>query len=300
MKRDKSKKIKKYRIILLGEAGVGKTSLLNRYAQRKFSSQTTTTVGVDRVSIEVRVPKTTTTKDGNNNNNNNNQEDGSETIQLEVLDTSGCYKFGSLIKSYIGTVDAALLIYDITQKESFACLPLWNEMVNTGCEGRVDRPLVKLLVGNKRDLGANYREVQSRNAKNYADFEGMSAIEVSAKEYTTEGEDVFSRVVKQLMKRTIPTTKTTTATTTTTQPKQHSNLIKLSRFETSFQHRVEREGLWERFNSLLGNRSKNKNCVKNVILCGSEQQQQQRPRARTCSSVSNYVLNDYVTSLINY
>ena len=98
MKRDKSKKITKYRIILLGEAGVGKTSLLNRYSQRKFSSQTTTTVGVDRVSIEVRVPKATTTKDGNHNN----QEDVTETIQLEVLDTSGCYKFGSLIQSYIG------------------------------------------------------------------------------------------------------------------------------------------------------------------------------------------------------
>ena len=196
---------------------------------------------------------------------------------------------------YTGTVDAALLIYDITQKESFACLPLWNEMVNTGCEGRMERPLVKLLVGNKRDLGAKYREVQSRNAKNYADFEGMSAIEVSAKEYTAEGEDIFSRVVKQLMKRTIPTT----TRTTTTQPKQQSNVIKLSGFETSFQH-VEREGIWERFNSLLGNRSKNKNCVKSVVLYGNEQQQQHRPRARTCSSVSNYVLNDYVTSLINY
>jgi len=159
-----------YKVIILGEAGVGKTSLIRRYTQGTFSSQTTTTVGVDRIPLQIQVDD--------------------ETLDFQALDTAGCFAFHTLIKSYINTIDAVIFVYDLTDKESFACLP-WNSIINRSR----GRELVKILVGNKNDL-VLHREVQFKNAKNYAEFEGMVAMEVSAKEDASR--NVFESVAREL------------------------------------------------------------------------------------------------------
>jgi len=160
-----------YRVIMLGEAGVGKTSLMRRCTNGTFSPKTTTTIGVNRVPISVEV--------------------GEHMMDFEVLDTAGCFAFHTLIKSYINNLDAVIFVYDLTDKESFACLPLWNSIINH----TQNKKLVKLLVGNKNDL-VLHREVQFKNAKNYADFEEMTSLEVSAKE--EESENIFQYLAKDL------------------------------------------------------------------------------------------------------
>jgi len=160
-----------YKVIMLGEAGVGKSSLIRRCTLGTFSPQTTTTIGVNRVPTTVEV--------------------GDHIMDFEVLDTAGCFAFHTLIKSYINNLDAVIFVYDLTDKESFACLPLWNSIINR----TQSKALVKLLVGNKSDL-VLHREVQFKNAKNYADFEGMLSLEVSAKE--EESDNIFQYLAKEL------------------------------------------------------------------------------------------------------
>jgi len=113
---------------MLGEAGVGKTSLIRTCTNGTFSPKTTTTIGVNRVPTSVEV--------------------GEHMMDFEVLDTAGCFAFHTLIKSYINNLDAVIFVYDLTDKESFACLPLWNSIINR----TQNKKLVKLLVGNKNDL----------------------------------------------------------------------------------------------------------------------------------------------------
>jgi len=164
---------KSFKVIVLGEAGVGKSSLIRRYTRGYFSSQTTTTVGVDRVPIKVAIDN--------------------DLIDFQVLDAAGCFAFHGLIKSYVNNVDAVIFVYDVTNKETFACLPLWNSIMRNS---RNKDNLVQILVGNKRDL-APQREVNFKNAKHYADFEGMVAMEVSVKE--AKGVDlVFQSVAREL------------------------------------------------------------------------------------------------------
>jgi len=163
-----------YKVIVLGEAGVGKSSLIRRCTTGNFSPRTTTTIGVNRISTTIEV-------------------EPESSIDFEILDTAGCFAFHTLIKSYITNLDAVIFVYDLTDKESFACLPLWNSIINKTQE----KKLVKVLVGNKNDL-VLHREVQFKNAKNYADFEGMVSFEVSAK--TEESDDVFRYLAKELKK----------------------------------------------------------------------------------------------------
>lgn len=163
-----------YKIIVLGEAGVGKSSLLRRYTQGTFSSRTTTTVGVDRVPASIYVDN--------------------EELQFQVLDTSGSIGFRGLINSYMTNVDAVVFMYDISNKESFASLPLWTTLLKSSA---TPNNLTKILVGNKRDLATDRRQVKFKNAKNYAEFEGMISMEISVKE--EESVDlVFQCIAREL------------------------------------------------------------------------------------------------------
>ncbi|XP_065675626.1 ras-related protein Rab-31 isoform X2 [Hydra vulgaris] len=167
-----SQEKKSFNVVVLGEPGVGKSSLVRRYVLGTFLSRTTTTVGVNRVPVCVNINK--------------------ETFDFNILDTAGCFGFHGLIKSYMPNVDAVIFVYDLTNKETFASLPLWNSIIkNSGKQG-----ITKVLVGNKKDL-SEHREVLFKNAKNYAEFEGMVAIEISVKE--EDGVDlVFDCVAREL------------------------------------------------------------------------------------------------------
>ncbi|XP_066913589.1 ras-related protein Rab-30-like [Clytia hemisphaerica] len=170
-----------YKIMVIGESGVGKSSLIRRLLLGSFSSCTSTTVGVDRKITRF------------------NLGDGEETVQLQLLDAAGSYKFKGILKSYMSSIDAIVFMYDISKKETFACLPMWTNLLNGA---NTKRNLTKVLVGNKLDLP---REVKTKNAVNYGDFEGMIPMETSVK----NGESVdlvFKRIVAELkMRKQFPT-----------------------------------------------------------------------------------------------
>lgn len=118
----------KYKIVFLGDQGVGKTSLITRFMYDTFDSHYAATIGIDFLS------KTMYLDD--------------KTIRLQLWDTAGQERFRSLIPSYIRDSNVAIIVYDITNKESFNDVQKWFDYIR---EERGSDVLI-VLVGNKSDL----------------------------------------------------------------------------------------------------------------------------------------------------
>jgi len=148
------------RIALVGDCNVGKTTIIRRFMQNRVQENTVMTIGVDKHEKIHRF--------------------GGETFHLTILDMSGCYQFQSVIGGYLNCVDAVIFVFDVTDKESFVTLPYWSAVFENNSNCR-QRNVSKILVGNKKDLPTSWREVLSKTARNYANFEEMVYLEVSAK-----------------------------------------------------------------------------------------------------------------------
>ena len=144
------------KVIFVGEAGAGKTNLINVSAGYKFNSATLTTRNCSFV------PKTI-----NLNNTNYN---------LNIWDTIGQEKFHSLTKIFLKESDIAILVYDITNKKSFDSLPYWKGLID---EQLGQKPIYG-IVGNKMDLYER-EEVDKSDLIDYADKIGAKYLLTSAK-----------------------------------------------------------------------------------------------------------------------
>jgi Ras-related protein Rab-8A len=116
----------RYKIIVLGESNVGKTCLLHRYKEDVFKQSMMSTVGIDTVSKRIVL-------DGKN-------------ILLSIWDTAGQERFQSITKSYYRNADGILLVFDLSDENTFALVDRWVSRISEETE---DIPL--FLVGNKRD-----------------------------------------------------------------------------------------------------------------------------------------------------
>ena len=118
----------KYKFVFLGDQGVGKTSIITRFMYDKFDSAYQATIGIDFLS------KTMYLED--------------RTVRLQLWDTAGQERFRSLIPSYIRDSSVAVVVYDITSRQSFDTVNKWIDDVR---QERGDEVIVA-LVGNKSDL----------------------------------------------------------------------------------------------------------------------------------------------------
>ena len=145
-----------FKIIFLGDQYVGKSSILNRFYQDKFEENYQATIGLDFHSKNVII-------NGNN-------------VRLLLYDTAGQEKFKSLIPMYIRDANIILVVYDITNKDSFTHTEHW---VNETKDLKRDDAIF-VLVGNKLDLDEN-RVVTKKEAEDFATEQGFLFHEVSAK-----------------------------------------------------------------------------------------------------------------------
>eukprot|EP00915_Cephaloidophora_sp_WS-2016_P008693 GHVH01012119.1.p1 GENE.GHVH01012119.1~~GHVH01012119.1.p1 ORF type:complete len:198 (-),score=23.24 GHVH01012119.1:64-657(-) len=147
--------INKYKLVFLGEQAVGKTSIITRFMYETFDSCYQATIGIDFLS------KTLYMED--------------RTVRLQLWDTAGQERFRSLIPSYIRDSSAAVIVYDVTNRESFENTKQWIDDV------RAERgdDVVLALVGNKIDL--DNREVSSEEGEARAKEHGLLFVETSAK-----------------------------------------------------------------------------------------------------------------------
>ena len=148
--------VQHFKLIFLGDQYVGKSSILNRFYQDKFEPDYQATIGLDFHSKNVNI--------------------GGNTVRLLLYDTAGQEKFKSLIPMYIRDANIILVVYDITNKDSFIHTDHWvNETKDLKREDAIF-----VLVGNKIDLEEN-RVVSSKEAEDFATQKGFLFFEVSAK-----------------------------------------------------------------------------------------------------------------------
>lgn len=148
--------IENYKIVILGDQFVGKTSILNKFKYENSEEKYTPTVGIDFITKNVYL------------------ED--KTIRLIMWDTAGSERFKSLIPSYIKNACAIILTYDITCKSSFISLEKWL----TDIKDKVPSTAYIIIAGNKLDMD-NKRQVSTDEIKAFADSKGLKFVETSAK-----------------------------------------------------------------------------------------------------------------------
>lgn len=162
-----------FKVLLIGDSSVGKTSVLLRYVDDKFNAEFQTTIGVDfKVS--------TFLMNGKN-------------IKLQLWDTAGQDRFKTIVASYYRGAHGILLMYDITNQTSFQNVQRWYDEA----QNYLQKSVPKLLIGNKADL-AGQRTVRMEDATALADRIGVEYIETSAKN-STNVKSAFEMLTRNIM-----------------------------------------------------------------------------------------------------
>jgi len=167
-----------FKILIIGDSGVGKSALLVRFADDAFTESYISTIGVD---FKIR----TLDIDG-------------KSVKLQIWDTAGQEKFRTITSSYYRGAHGIIVCYDVTDAASFNHVRDWLSEIERYSTGKVK----KLLVGTKCDL-ATKRVVEYEKAKAFAEDCGMSFIETSAK--TSQNvEEAFLRMATEIKNSAIP------------------------------------------------------------------------------------------------
>jgi len=149
------------KVIILGDSGVGKTSLMNRYVIDKFSQQYKATIGADFLTKEIEV-------------------DG-RLVTMQIWDTAGQERFQSLGVAFYRGADACVLVYDVTDAKSFDNMDSWMEEFLIQASPRNQDSFPFVVLGNKSDLESN-RQVALSKAQTWCAKKGkIPTFETSAK-----------------------------------------------------------------------------------------------------------------------
>jgi small GTP-binding protein len=167
-----------FKLLLIGDSGVGKSCLLLRFADDTYTESYISTIGVD---FKIR----TIDLDG-------------KTIKLQIWDTAGQERFRTITSSYYRGAHGIIVVYDTTDLESFNNVKQWLHEIDRYASDNVN----KLLVGNKSDLTTK-RAVSFDQAKEFADTLGIEFVETSAKN-STNVEKAFMMMASQIKMRYKP------------------------------------------------------------------------------------------------
>ncbi|CAA0823557.1 Ras-related protein RABG3b [Striga hermonthica] len=153
------------KIILLGDSGVGKTSLMNQYVNKKFRPQYKATIGADFVTKEL-------------------QFDVDKLVTLQIWDTAGQERFQSLGVAFYRGADCCILVYDVNIRKSFETLQNWHQEFLKQVDPMNPEKFPFVLIGNKVDVdGGNSRVVSEKTAREWCASKGnIPYFETSAKE----------------------------------------------------------------------------------------------------------------------
>jgi Ras-related protein Rab-7A len=169
------------KVIILGDSGVGKTSLMNQFVNDKFTKQYKATIGADFLTKEILI------------------ED--KLVTMQIWDTAGQERFQSLGVAFYRGADSCILVYDITDPKSFESLDLWRDEFIAQAAPRNAKEFPFVVLGNKADLAKVKRQVPQNKAQSWCKSKGdIPFFETSAKD-NINVEQAFQMVAKNALKQ---------------------------------------------------------------------------------------------------
>lgn len=163
-----------FKVVLVGNAGVGKTCLVRRFTQGLFPPGQGATTGVDFMIKTVDI--------------------NGEKVKLQIWDTAGQERFRSITQSYYRSAHALILVYDVSSQPTFDCLPDWLREIEEYANNKV----LRVLVGNKTDR--EDREIPTYVGEDFAQRNNMYFMETSAKE-ADNVEKLFMEIAHALIEQ---------------------------------------------------------------------------------------------------
>jgi Ras-related protein Rab-11A len=144
-----------FKVVLIGDSGVGKSNILSRYIRDEFSIETKSTVGVEFGSKKLKIKGV--------------------NIKAQIWDTAGQERYKSITNAYYKGAKGALVVFDISRKETFTTIDRWIGEL----KGNADNEVSIILIGNKSDL-EEHRQVTQEEAKIKAEQYNLAYLETSA------------------------------------------------------------------------------------------------------------------------
>jgi len=167
------------KVIILGDSGVGKTSLMNQYVNRKFSNQYKATIGADFLTKDVMIDD--------------------RLVTMQIWDTAGQERFQSLGVAFYRGADCCVLVYDVTNPNSFKSLDSWRDEFLIQASPRDPESFPFVVLGNKIDL--ENRAVSTKRAQTWCQSKNdIPYFEVSAKE-AVNVEQAFQTIARNALQR---------------------------------------------------------------------------------------------------
>ena len=172
---NKEKETMKFKTVIIGEAGVGKTSIVQQFVNKCFQEKYVETIGVEFFTKTFKI--------------------NDKIIKTEIWDTAGSERFASITKNYYRGADGALIVYDITNKTTFDNVENWFNELKNACKEEA----FIILIGNKNDL-ENQRQVSNNMLINLGKNLGIAVMETSAKDDYNINES-FYLLIKEIYRK---------------------------------------------------------------------------------------------------
>lgn len=184
-----------YKLILLGDTSVGKTCLFKKLTFGVFKEKNVSTIGIDRRTFKI-----------NCDLEDNDGKITKNTVVINLIDTAGQERYKSLAKSYYISSDAAIILYDITEKKSFESINSWIESINSSVSSDNKNKYTIFLMGSKLDLvddELKKREVTEEEAiKKCEEYQIEWGGECSSKDFSDDKfKEIFAGFVKIMYKK---------------------------------------------------------------------------------------------------
>jgi Ras-related protein Rab-1A len=165
----------KCQLLIIGDSTVGKTSILNKFANGTFNANYLATVGLDNITKDETI-------DGKN-------------IRIKIWDTAGQERYKALTKGFFNNAEGIMIVFDVTNIETFDNLKNWIQSIETFMGNKMEETPI-IIIGNKIDC--EEREVKTEDAESYCNGQNYPYFETSAK----TGENI-DKTIRFLVKKVI-------------------------------------------------------------------------------------------------
>ncbi|XP_066144888.1 ras-related protein Rab-35 [Euwallacea fornicatus] len=162
-----------FKLLIIGDSGVGKSSLLLRFSDNTFTGSYITTIGVDFKIKTVHIE--------------------GQRVKLQIWDTAGQERFRTITSTYYRGTHGVIIVYDVTNGETFANVKRWLHEIDQNCE-----VVNRVLVGNKNDT-PDRKVVLTEDAQRFADTMNIQLFETSAKD-NINVEEMFMAITRLVLR----------------------------------------------------------------------------------------------------